>query len=186
MAQLIQEAKRMQFLAGLINESQMNEEDKAATEEKVQDTVEKAIDSPKAQATLQQMAAKLSDEDKQRIMKFMSSVNESEAGGGEPDLEDVTKKLMSLAEGNGGAGGILGQIIYGAPVASMGVGLIKGILAGGGAVGLTAAMPFFAAAAAGAVLIGLYKLITREKKVNKPSSNYVGGSNVITNTIKKK
>jgi deoxyribose-phosphate aldolase len=66
MTQLIQEAKRMQFLAGLINESQMNEEDKAATEEKVQDTVEKAIDSPKAQATLQQMAAKLSDEDKQK------------------------------------------------------------------------------------------------------------------------
>jgi 3-oxoacyl-ACP reductase-like protein len=195
MAQLINEAKRMQFLAGLINESQLNEEDNAATEEKVQDTVEKAIDSPQAQATLQKMASQLSDEDKQRIMKFMSSVNESAAGGGEPDLEDVTKKLMSLAEISGPqdpqnrstAKNLLGQVVYGAPVAAMGAGLIKGILAGGAAVGLAAATPLFAAAAAGAVLIGLYKIIkSASSNKPKPTSGGVSGVNRISNPIVKK
>jgi len=178
MAQLINEAKRMQFLAGIINESQLNEEDNIAAKEKIENQVEKAIDSPQSQATLQKMADQLSDEDKQRIMKFMSSVNESVAGAGEPDLEDVTKKLLSLAENNGPqdpqnrstAQHLLGQVIYGAPVAALGAGLIKGILVGGGAIALGAAAPFFVAAAAGAVLIGLYKII---KKANsKPKSPY--------------
>jgi hypothetical protein len=191
MKKQINEIKRMQLLAGIINESQINEE---ATEEKIQDTVEKAINSPQAQATLQKMADQLSDEDKQRIIKFMSSVNESVDGAGEPDLEDVAKKLMSLAENNGpqnpqnrsDAGHLLGQVVYGAPVTAMGAGLIKGMLVGGGAIGLAAATPFFAAAAAGAVLIGLFKLITREKKTNKSSSNYVKGTNIIDNPIIKK
>jgi len=195
MAQLISEVKRMQFLAGLINESQLNEENNTATEEKVQDSVEKAINSPQAQATLQKMANELSDEDKQRIMKFMSSVNESVTEGEEPNLEDVTKKLLSLAENDGpqnpqnrsNGKHLLGQIIYGGPVALMGAGLIKGILAGGAAVGLAAATPLFAAAAAGAVLIGLYKLIKKAKSKSKsPYGNFKGdpnelGANVIGN-----
>ena len=195
MAQLINEAKRMQFLAGLINESQLNEEDNAATEEKVQDAVEKAIDSPQSQSTLQKMADQLSDEDKQRIMKFMSSVNESVTEVGEPDLKDVTKKLMSLAENNGPQNPqnrsdgkhLLGQVIYGGPVALMGVGLIKGILAGGAAVGLVAATPLFVAAAAGAVLIGLYKIIKNAKSKSKsPYGDFKGdpnelGANVFRN-----
>jgi hypothetical protein len=194
MAQLINEAKRMQFLAGLINESQLNEEDNATTEEKVQDAVEKAIDSPQSQATLQKMADQLSDEDKQRIMKFMSSVNESISEAGEPDLEDVTKKLMSLAENNGpqdpqnrsDGKHLLGQVVYGGPVALMGAGLIKGILAGGAAVGLAAATPLFAAAAAGAVLIGLYKLIKNSSsKKSTPSDGGVRGTNIISNPIRK-
>ena len=201
MAQLINEAKRMQFLAGLINESQLNEEDNAATEEKIEDQVEKAISSPQAQSTLQKMASQLSDEDKQRIMKFMSSVNESVDGGGEPDLGDVTKKLLSLAENNGpqdpqnrsDGKHLLGQVIYGAPVAAMGAGLIKGILVGGGAIGLAAATPLFAAAAAGAVLIGLYKIIkaASSKKQKSPYGGFKGdpntlGANVIKNPIIKK
>ena len=195
MAQLINEAKRMQFLAGLINESQLNEEDNAATEEKVQDAVEKAIDSPQSQSTLQKMADQLSDEDKQRIMKFMYSVNESVTEVGEPDLKDVTKKLMSLAENNGPQNPqnrsdgkhLLGQVIYGGPVALMGVGLIKGILAGGAAVGLVAATPLFVAAAAGAVLIGLYKIIKNAKSKSKsPYGDFKGdpnelGANVFRN-----
>jgi hypothetical protein len=172
MAKFINEVKRMQLLAGLITESQLNEEDNAAEEEKVQDSVEKAINSSQSQATLQKMADQLSDEDKQRIMKFMSSVNESADEGGEPDLEDVTKKLMSLAENRSDGKHLLGQVVYGAPVAAMGVGLIKGILAGGAAVGLAAATPLFAAAAAGAVLIGLYKII--KKATSKPKSPYGG------------
>jgi hypothetical protein len=183
MTQLINEAKRFQKLAGLIKES----EDNAATEEKVQDTVEKAINSPQAQATLQKMASQLSDEDKQRIMKFMSSVNESASGGGEPDLEDVTKKLMSLAENRSDSKHLLGQVVYGAPVTAMGIGLIKGILAGGAAVGLAAATPFFAAAAAGAVLIGLYKIIKNtSSNKEKPTSNKVSGVNIIGNPRIKK
>jgi hypothetical protein len=186
MAQLINEAKRMQFLAGLINESQLNEEDNAATEEKVQDAVEKAIDSPQSQATLQKMADQLSDEDKQRIMKFMSSVNESISEAGEPDLEDVTKKLMSLAENNGPQASqnrsdgkhLLGQVIYGGPVVLMGAGLIKGMLAGGAAAGLVAATPLFVAAAAGAVLIGLYKIIKNAKSKSKsPYGDFKGDPN---------
>ena len=196
MKQPINEIKRMQQLAGIISESQLNEEDNAATEEKVQDSVEKAINSSQAQATLQKMANELSDEDKQRIMKFMSSINESTAEAGEPDLEDVTKKLLSLAENNGSqnrsnAEHLLGQVIYGAPVTAMGIGLIKGILAGGAAAGLVAGAPLFAAAAAGAVLIGLYKII---KKANSKPKSYGGfkgdpnelGANVIKNPIVKK
>jgi len=176
----INEVKRMQLLAGLITESWLNEEDNAATEEKVQDTVEKAINSSQSQATLQKMADQLSDEDKQRIMKFMSSVNESADGGGEPDLEDVTKKLMSLAENRSDGKHLLGQVIYGAPVAAMGAGLIQGMLAGGGAVGLAAATPLFAAAAAGAVLIGLYKIIKHaSSNKEKPTSGGVSGVNII-------
>jgi len=179
----------------LIFESQLNEEDNTATEEKVQDTVEKAINSSQSQATLQKMASQLSDEDKQRIIKFMSSVNESIAEGGEPDLEDVTKKLMSLAENNGpqdpqnrsDGKHLLGQVVYGAPVAAMGAGLIKGILVGGAAVGLAAATPFFAAAAAGAVLIGLYKIIkSASSNKPKPTSSGVSGVNVISNPIIRK
>jgi len=176
----INEVKRMQLLAGLITESQLNEEDNAATEEKVQDTVEKAINSSQSQATLQKMASQLSDEDKQRIMKFMSSVNESADGGGEPDLEDVTKKLMSLAENRSDGKHLLGQVIYGAPVAAMGAGLIQGMLVGGGAVGLAAATPLFVAAAAGAVLIGLYKIIKHaSSNKEKPTSGGVSGVNII-------
>jgi len=176
----INEVKRMQLLAGLITESQLNEEDNTATEEKVQDTVEKAINSSQSQATLQKMASQLSDEDKQRIMKFMSSVNESADGGGEPDLEDVTKKLMSLAENRSDGKHLLGQVIYGAPVAAMGAGLIQGMLAGGGAVGLAAATPLFVAAAAGAVLIGLYKIIKHaSSNKEKPTSGGVSGVNII-------
>jgi len=176
----INEVKRMQLLAGLITESQLNEEDNTATEEKVQDTVEKAINSSQSQATLQKMASQLSDEDKQRIMKFMSSVNESADGGGEPDLEDVTKKLMSLAENRSDGKHLLGQVIYGAPVAAMGAGLIQGMLVGGGAVGLAAATPLFVAAAAGAVLIGLYKIIKHaSSNKEKPTSGGVSGVNII-------
>ena len=191
----LNEVKRMQFLAGLINESQLNKENNAATEEKVQDAVEKAIDSSQSQATLQKMADQLSDEDKQRIMKFMSSVNESISEAGEPDLEDVTKKLMSLAENNGPQNPqnrsdgkhLLGQVIYGGPVALMGAGLIKGILAGGAAVGLVAATPLFVAAAAGAVLIGLYKIIkSASSNKPKPTSRGVSGVNIIGNPIVKK
>jgi len=188
----LNEIKRMQLLAGIITEA---ETINPAVEKKIEDNVEKAINSSQAQATLQKMADQLSDEDKQRIIKFMSSVNESVAGVGEPDLEDVAKKLLSLAENNGPqdpqnrstAQHLLGQVIYGAPVAAMGAGLIKGILAGGSIVGLTAAMPFFAAAAAGAVLIGLYKIIkASSSKKQKSSSNNVGGVNVINNPIVKK
>lgn len=188
MAQLINEIKRMQFLAGLITEAEQNT---PASEEKAIDQIEKNINSSQAQATLQKMADKLSDEDKQRIMKFISSVNESEAGTEVPDLEDVAKKLMALTENNGPqdpqnrstAVNILGQIGLGAPVVAMGAGLIKGILVGGAAAGLAAATPFFAAAAAGAVLIGLAKIIFRKKSA--PSNN-VGGVNVISNPIVRK
>lgn len=192
MAQLTNEIKRMQLLAGIINESQSNEEDKVAEEKKVQDQVEKAINSSQSQATLQKMANQLSDEDKQRIMKFMSSVNESETGGKEPDLKNVVAKLMALEENNGPqdlpnksiAANMLGQVVLGAPVAAMGAGLIKGILAGGAAAGLVAATPLFAAAAAGAVLIGLYKLIKYSSKKEVPK--YTGGTNIIKNPILKK
>lgn len=188
MAQLISEIKRMQFLAGLITEAEQNA---PASEEKTIDQIEKNINSPQAQATLQKMADKLSDEDKQRIMKFISSVNESETGTEVPDLEDVAKKLMALTENNGPqdpqnrstAVNILGQIGLGAPVVAMGAGLIKGILVGGAAAGLAAATPFFTAAAAGAVLIGLAKIIFSKKQ--KPQK-WNDGANVISNPIIRK
>jgi len=187
---LIQEAKRFQKLAGILTENE------SQAEEKVKDQIEKTIDSPESQATLAKMASELSDEEKQKILNFVSSVNESESITEDIDLDKIIDKLTPMAENTleeeenlGTPKNILKQFIFGAPVLAMGLGIAKGMALGGGAAALAAVGPtFFGTAAAGAILIGLYKAI-KAMKSNKAKSTKPSGSsgfNVLENSGKYK
>jgi hypothetical protein len=192
MAQLINEAKRFQKLAGIIIENES-----PAAEEKVKDQIEKTIDSPQTQSILAKMASELSDEEKQKILNFVSSINESESVTEDVDLDKVINKLLPMTEEDTLEEGendlstpknILKQFIFGAPVLAMGLGIAKGMSLGGGAAALAAVGPvFFGAAAAGAILIGLYKVI-KAMKSNKEKSTKSGSSgfNVLENSGKYK
>ena len=189
MAHLIQEAKRFQKLAGIINENES-----PAAEEKVKDQIEKTIDSPQTQSILAKMASELSDEEKQKILNFVSSINESESVTEDVDLDKVIDKLLPMTEEDTLEEGendlstpknILKQFIFGAPVLAMGLGIAKGMSLGGGAAALTAVGPvFFGAAAAGAILIGLYKVIKAMKSKKEKSGS--SGFNVLENSGKYK
>ena len=189
MAHLIQEAKRFQRLAGIITENE------SPAEEKVKDQIEKTIDSPQTQSILVKIANELSDEEKQKILNFVSSINESESITEDVELDKVIDKLLPMTEENtleeeennlNAPKNLLKQFIFGAPVLAMGLGIAKGMSLGGGAAALAAVGPaFFGAAAAGAILIGLYKVI-KAMKSNKEKSTKSSGSsgfNVLENSI---
>jgi hypothetical protein len=192
MANLINEAKRFQRLAGIIIENEQ------PSEEKVKDQIEKTIDSPQTQSILSKMASELSDEEKQKILNFVSNINESESVTEDVDLDKVIDKLLPMTEENTLEEGendlstpknILKQFIFGAPVLAMGLGIAKGMSLGGGAAALAVVGPaFFGAAAAGAILIGLYKVIkamkSNKEKPIKPSGS--SGFNVLENSGKYK
>ena len=182
MAHLIQEAKRFQRLAGIVTENES-----PAAEEKVKDQIEKTIDSPQTQSILVKIANELSDEEKQKILNFVSSINESESITEDVELDKVIDKLLPMTEENtleeeennlNAPKNLLKQFIFGAPVLAMGLGIAKGMALGGGTAALAAVGPaFFGAAAAGAILIGLYKIIkamksNKEKSTKSSSSGF--------------
>jgi hypothetical protein len=183
---LIQEAKRFQQLAGIITENN------SPAEEKAKDQIEKTIDSPQSQAIISKMASELSDEEKQKILNFVSSVNESiDSITEKVDLDKVIDKLIPMTEENtleeeennlNTPKNILKQFIFGAPVLAMGLGIAKGMALGGGTAALAAVGPqYFGAAAAGAILIALYKAIKamtgKEKSTKSPAKS--SGINVL-------
>ena len=181
----INEIKRMQQLAGILTENE------SQAEEKAKDQIEKTVDSPESKATLAKMASELSDEEKQKILNFVSSVNESESVTEDIDLDKIIDKLTPMAENTleeeenlGTPKNILKQFIFGAPVLAMGLGIAKGMALGGGAAALAAVGPtFFGTAAAGAILIGLYKAIKAmgSNKAKPSKSSGSSGINVLEN-----
>ena len=92
MAQLINESKRMQFLAGIIKESQSNELDENLISNAISKFKDKITDLPVFQKLINNIVSKMSPED---IAKFKSKFNISEAEGG-PSLEDIMAKAQSI------------------------------------------------------------------------------------------
>ena len=133
MAQLIKEAKRMQQLAGIINESQLNEEeiksvDQALNNPKVQAASEKLMQDP---ALLQKAIGELTKLgiDKNTLVKAAQSYKAGQSVDNiiEPKVEKITTTLKEeerfshpdlspedlKAAGKGGAkvGGALGAVV---------------------------------------------------------------------------
>jgi hypothetical protein len=188
MAQFINEVKRFQKLAGIINENQEN------NEKAKQDYLHKldtAVNSSKAIEAAKAIADKLSDKDKQKILAFTSGMSESTLN--ETDLEAITDKILSKTEKENKLEEkeisnfryILGQLALGAPVVTAALGLQKAMELGGGPEALAKVGPtYFAAAAVGAVLILLGKVIKSalsRKKEQFPKSDKVSGFNIMPN-----
>jgi len=186
MTQYINEAKRFQKLAGIINEVEDNEKAKQDYLHKL----DSAVNSSKAIETAKSIVSKLSDEDKQKILSFTSGMNESVL---KEDLEAITDKILSKVGGDDKIDEaeistlkyILGQLALGAPVVTAALGLQKAMELGGGPEALAKVGPtYFAAAAAGAVLILLGKVIKAtlsRKKEEFPKSDKVSGVNILPN-----
>jgi hypothetical protein len=101
MAQLISEAKRMQFLAGLINESQLNEEDQEVSPEKAASQVTKVVNSLEKSPVVDNIADKISKDPKalkqlQAILS-QSGVNPSELSEN-IDSSIVQKLALTMAK----------------------------------------------------------------------------------------
>jgi hypothetical protein len=189
MKNYIKEARLLQLKAGIITEDQYNEaEDSEKAKQQILSKLDAIINSPKAIETATSVVKKLSDEDKQKILDFTSGISESAIK--EVDLETITDKVLSkigkrdeIYEGGEltTTEFILGQIIRGAPVVSLALGLQKAIELGGGPEALAKVGPtYFAAAIAGGTLILLGKIIKSiyfRKKYKTPKSNKVSGYN---------
>jgi hypothetical protein len=101
MAQLISEAKRMQFLAGLINESQLNEEEQEVSPEKAASQVTKVVNSLEKSPVVDNIADKISKDPKalkqlQAILS-QSGINPSELSEN-IDSSIVQKLALTMAK----------------------------------------------------------------------------------------
>jgi len=101
MAQLINEAKRMQFLAGLITESQLNEEDQEVSPEKAASEVTKIANSLEKSPVVDNIADKISKDPKAlkqlQAVLSQSGINPTELSEN-VDSSIVQKLALSMAK----------------------------------------------------------------------------------------
>lgn len=153
MAQFINEAKRFQKLAGLINEAE--EAQAAAAVEKIED---KVVDSPK----LEDSVENLTDEQKAELMKKLNSLGIT----ADSNPQDVINKLQPrideiLGEAEGGDT----KMKVANTLSDIGGGLVKSLLipiiplAVGSAVGIGFAGGLVVTVAVAGLLIGLAKVL---------------------------
>jgi len=92
MTQLINEARRMQFLAGIINESQLNTSVKEGLSSMLNKVKDKITDLPVFQKLIDNIVSNMDQKD---IATFKSKFNISEAEGG-PSFEDIMSKVNAV------------------------------------------------------------------------------------------
>jgi hypothetical protein len=146
---------------------------------------EKLVDSPQIQKIVQDLLGKLSDKEKDTILKITSGVNENIE---ESKLVRIVDKLLDMQEGYGDSphtdqsgGNPLSKLGLGAAYVAVSLGFIKGILLGGGTAALAVVgAPVATVVAAGILLAVAEQLIVRakEKRRKQGTGNTGQGVNI--------
>jgi len=157
-------------------------------EDALQDLEAKAetlVDSPQVQKIVQDLLGKLSDKEKDAILKITSGVNENIE---ESKVIRIVDKLLDMQEGYGDSphtdqsgGNPLSKLGLGSAYVAVTLGLIKGILLGGGAAALAVVgAPVAAVVAAGVLLAVAEQLIVgaKEKRRKQGTGNTGQGVNI--------
>ena len=147
---LSEEFSRMQKLAGILTE-----ETTTPNIEKLKDKAEDIADSPEFKNIIANLASKLTDEQKKKILNFTSGVNEDL---GDFTLDGIIDKVNSLNEGPDP----LAYLGLGTATVAPAIGMIKGMLLGGGPAALAAvATPVGIAVVSGLLIYGLAKYLNK-------------------------
>jgi hypothetical protein len=146
---------------------------------------ETLVDSPQVQKIVQDLLGKLSDKEKDTILKITSGVNENIE---ESKVIHIVDKLLDMQEGYGGSphtdqsgGNPLSKLGLGAAHVAVSLGFIKGILLGGGTAALAVVgAPVATVVAAGILLAVAEQLIVRakEKRRKQGTGNTGQGVNI--------
>ena len=146
---------------------------------------ETLVDSPQVQKIVQDLLGKLSDKEKDTILKITSGVNENIE---ESKVIRIVDKLLDMQEGYGGSphtdqsgGNPLSKLGLGAAHVAVSLGFIKGILLGGGTAALAVVgAPVATVVAAGILLAVAEQLIVRakEKRRKQGTGNTGQGVNI--------